>query len=157
MFESIYAEAFLDSLLNGDATLTGASALNGQRAYKNRAPQGTKDNPTLYPLVIYNMQAGGDVNTGNASRIFTRPLFQVRAVGKVIGTALQDASRVRTAAHRMDELLKRIQRRSFTVDGATYFFNVWREDELPPREEPGESADVFYRNYSGLYRVEVFT
>ena len=154
--ESIYAEAFIASVLKGDATLVGASALNGARVYPNRAPQGTTASPTLYPLIIYNVQSPGDVNTANAVRMYARPLFQVRTVGKVIGTTLQDASRVRAAAHRMDEILKGIRRQSFTIEGQTFYFNVWREDELPTREEQGATADEFYRSYGGLYRVNVF-
>jgi hypothetical protein len=152
VFESIYAEAFLASVLTGDAALIAADALNGQFVYKDMAPQ---NGPV--PRVIFNLMASGDVNTLNATRLFTRPLFQVRTVGKVLNGTLLDGARVRKAAHRMDEVLRSIRRQSFTLESVTFNFNVWREEELPLRTEPGETAEVFYRNYAGLYRVEVFT
>jgi hypothetical protein len=151
VFESIYCDAFLGSVLNGDAALIASDALNGKHAYNSLAPPGAPA-----PRIIYNVQAGGDVNTLNATRLFTRPLYQVRLVAKVVNGVLQDASRVRKSANRMDELLSSIRRQSFTVEGVTLNFNVWREDEIPMRVEEGEAADVTYRNYGGLYRVEAF-
>lgn len=150
--ESIYLEAFFDSVLNNDATLIGATALGGKKFYKNRAPQNT-----TYPLGIYNVQAADDIALLNRDRLFTRYLLQVRIVGRVVGAVFQDGARVRTASHRADAVLQSIRRQSFTVDSVTYFFNVFREGELPVREEEGESADVFYRSYGGFYRGEVFT
>lgn len=152
MFETIYADAFLSSVLREDATLTGVTALNGKYVYQDIAPQGTP-----VPRIVFNLQAGGDVNTLNGRRMFVRPLYQVRTVGKVVGGILENAARVRVAAHRMDELLRFIRRQQFTIDSVALNFNVWREDELPVRSEQGEMEDVRYRNYSALYRVEIFT
>jgi hypothetical protein len=150
--ESIHAEAFLDSVLLGDPTLIGATALNGQYIYRNVGRQGGP-----YPQLVYSYYDGDDINSGNAVRLFTRYVYRVRVVGKVLNGVLQDAQRVRVAANRVDALLSTVRRQSFTVDSVTHFYNVWREDELPPpREEPGQTADVFYRVYGGLYRVEVF-
>ena len=154
MIDSIFAEAFIASVLN-DATLLGATALNGtfaDKVFKNVRRQGS-----VLPVVVFNVQAPWDGNSGNGIRLWTRPVFQVRTIGRVVNGVLQDASRVRTAAHRADDLLKEIRRQSFTVESVTRYFNVWREDEIPPREEPGETADVTYRNYGGFYRVEQFT
>jgi len=151
VFESIYCDAFLEFVLNGDATLIASDALNGEYVYNSVAPANKP-----FPRIIYNVQAGGDVNTLNATRLFARPLYQVRLVAKVKNGALEDAARVRKAANRMDELLRSIRRQSFTVEGVEMNFNVWREDEIPVRTEPGETADVSYRNYGGLYRVEAF-
>ena len=148
--ESIYAEAFLSSVLKADATLKGVTALGGEYIYRNRAPQTAEA-----PFVIYSVQSADDVNTANADRMFARLLFQVRVVGRLVGTELQNASRVRVAANRVDALLKDIRRQAYTVDSVTYYFNVWRESGLPGREEPGLTADEWFRSYGGFYRVEI--
>lgn len=150
--ESIYVEAFLDSVLKADTTLVGATALgSASKIYRNRAKQG--DVP---PYLIYNLQAPNDYTSLNKDRLFSEYLYQVRVVGEVKGMDLQLASRVRIAAHRMDDVLDGIRRQSFTVESVTHSFNVWRESELPVREEAGNTADVFFRNYGGLYRVQIF-
>lgn len=149
--ESIYAEAFLSAVLKGDATLVGAGALAGQFVYRNRAPQSA-----VAPFVIYNEQSSEDVKTANAVRMFTRSVFQVRTVGRLVGTQLQDATRVRAAAHQVDNVLKDIRRQAFALEGVTYYFNVWRESGLPAREEPGLTADEWFRSYGGFYVVEQF-
>lgn len=152
--ESIYAEAFIASLLN-DATLLGATALNGSFQdviFKNEARQGAP-----YPLVVYDLYDPDDVNSGNGVRMMVRSLYRLRTVGKVVDRVLQDAGRVRVTANRVDDLLNNVRRRSYTVDGVTYNFNVWRERELPPpREEPGPTADIRFRLYGGIYVVEQF-
>lgn len=150
--ESIYADAFLANLFKTDATLIGGTALNGvANIYRERAKQ-----KATFPLLIYNLQAPHDYTTVNKDRLFSEYLYQCRIVGEVKGVDLQNDARVRAAANRMDELLN-IRRRAFTVETFTYFFNIWRESELPGRrEEPGEDESTFYRNYGGLYRVQVF-
>lgn len=150
--ESIYADSFLDSLLRGDTDLIGASGLDGAYIYKGVAPQAAP-----FPRVVFNLQAGVDNNSISKTRLFASLAYQVRTVGKLESGALLDPSRVRAAANRVDELLKEVRRVSHTVDGVTYFFNTWRETELPNRDESGATADESYRNYGGLYRVEVFT
>lgn len=153
--ESIYAEAFIAHLLN-DATLLGATALNGSFEnviFKNVARQGA-----AYPLLVYDLYDSDDVNSGNAVRMMSRHVFRVRVVGKVVDGVLQDGDRFRAASHRADEVLGAVRRQSFTVGGATYNFNVWREGELPPpRETEGATPDIRFRYYGGLYRVEQFT
>jgi hypothetical protein len=159
MLESIYAEAFIDSTLKADSTLTGATALNSaarpdKLIFRNRARQGT----TEYPLVIYSIQGATDLNgQWNQYRNFSEYVFQVRVVAKVVGTDLQNASRVRVAANRIDALLKEVRNSQMTIDSQTFNFNVWRESELAAREEEGEDASTFYRNYGGLYRCQVFS
>lgn len=163
MLESFYAEAFIGSTLKSDSTLTGATALNSasrpdKLIFRNIARQGTAADPTPFPLIIYNIYTADDWNGQlNQNRIFSEYLFQIRVVGQVRGIDLQNADRVRTAANRMDELLKEVRNATMTVGSATYFFNVWRESELVPRQEDGEDASTFYRNYGGLYRVQVFS
>jgi hypothetical protein len=163
MLESIYAEAFIDSTLKNDSTLVGATALNSGASglnrpdrliFRNRARQGTTD----YPLIIYSIQSAVDYNGQfNQFRLLAEYVFQVRTVGKVIGIDLQNASRVRATSNRADEVLKEIRDASMVLDSVTYHFNVWRESELPVREEEGEDASTFYRNYGGLYKVQVFS
>ena len=153
MLESLYAESFIGSVLKSDALLIGATALSAaSQIYKNKA----REDIEAFPCLIYNIQTPKDFNSQNQERLFTEYLFQVRVVGEVRGIELQNADRVRTAANRMDELLRVIRRVSRTVDGQTFFFNVWRESELPVREEPGETEDIFYQNFGGFYRVQVF-
>jgi hypothetical protein len=151
VYESIYADAFIANLLRSDTTLTGADALNGSPIYKGVAPQNAP-----FPRVVFNLQAGTD-NTGvNKTRLFPSLVYQVRTVGIKRNEVLQDAARVRKSANRVDALMN-VRRVSYTVDSQAFFFNVWREGEIPSRDEPGETADVGYRNYGGMYRVEVFT
>jgi len=154
MLESVYADAFLYAKLSSDAALIGATALNGMaHIHKERPPQ-----QALFPCLVLNLQAPGDVNSLNQQRQMVSLLYQVRIVGEVKGTSLQNADRTLAAAHRLDELLKGIRRESLTIGGSTLYFNTWRRSELPGRrEEQGPTAEVFYRNYGGLYAVEVFS
>lgn len=155
MLESIYAEAFIHARLKADATLIGVTALNATsefpQIYRNKAKQNAPR-----PLLIYSLQAPTDYNSANKARLFTEYRYQVRVVGEVRGSELQNATRVYTAANQMDASLNNVRRVSFTVGGVTYSYNVWRENELPVREEEGETADVDYRNYGGIYVVQVF-
>lgn len=153
MLESLYAEAFVAGVLKGDATLIGNSALgSASKIYKNRATEGAS-----FPLLIYSIQSSIDFNSLNQEfRLLSEYLFQCRVVSEVKGIDLQSADQVRTAANRMDELLRNIKRQSLTIGSVTLYFNVWREMELPVREEQGATADAFYRSYGGFYRVQAF-
>lgn len=151
--ESIFADAFFSHVLLADAELTGADALNGAYVWNWIAPQGS---PT--PRVLYNFMGGSDVNGHGAVRLFTRALYQVRTIlhapnGTATPAALQ---RFRRISSRVDDVLQGIRRESFTIEGETYNFNVWRQGESPPRIEAGAFPGDFYRVNAALYRVEIF-
>lgn len=155
MIEGIYAEAFVGSVLSGDAALLAPDALNGtavEKVHKNAIRQGA-----ALPVVLYSVQPRPDVNSGNGVRLMTAFIVNARVVGEVVEGVLQHAARVRKAAHRLDDLLRFIRRQQVTFeDGTTLSFNVWRETELPQTESPGATAGTRYRYYGGLYLGESF-
>lgn len=152
MNELFYIAAFLYHTLAGDAVLIGGDCLGGKRIYQDIAPQGTS-----FPCIIFNFQAGYDV-IGNAGvRLFTRPLFQVRTVGRGSSAtaAIENVGRVKATANRMDDLLKEIRRASFTLAGVRFSFNIWREREIRFTEQ-GATPNSFFVRYGGIYRCETF-
>lgn len=85
---------FLYTTLHGDATLM--ALITG--VYRNLAPPGS-----LPPYVIIGHQAGHDVMTANAWRVFTSDIYQV----KVIGPESTYETALVPAANRIDALLGR--------------------------------------------------
>lgn len=155
MIESIYIEAFLLNLLREDVLLTGPEALDStaradRLIFNSHARQGAP-----CPLMIVSLLRPRDIHAGNKERLFVENAYIVKTVGEVRGVDLLDAPRVRTTAHRGDELLKEIRQQPFTVDGVTFNFNTWRKQELP-RYEVRATGDTFYRMYGGIYVVQAF-
>ena len=86
--------SFLYTALTGDTALM--ALVTG--VYRNLAPAGT-----LPPYVIIGHQAGHDVMTANAFRVFTSDIYQV----KVIGLESTYTTALVPAANRIDALLGR--------------------------------------------------
>ncbi len=140
MNEQQAAAQYLYTRLTGNA---GVTALAGARVYESLAPQGT----TL-PCVVYHLQAGRDRNAvGAGSRLFSRPLFLVKAVCEGSGYAPADA-----VAAAIDTALVGASG-TVTIGGQLY------EVAVAGREEPvryTESATGKRYNHSGgLYRLFV--
>lgn len=155
MIESIYLEAFFSHLLGGDTLLTGADALNSagradKLIFKGHARQGAP-----FPLIIFSLLAATDFRAMNKERLIAEFLYMVKIIGRVEGVDLQDAPRVRATANRMDDLLKEVRDRTFTVEGVTFRFNTWRKQELPRLPEQG-IGDEFYLTYGGIYVAQVY-
>jgi hypothetical protein len=119
--------------------LSGDSALNtavGGRIFGYIAPQGTG-----YPLVLFNLQAGRDIQGPGTSRIQSELLYQVKVISK--GPA--DAN-TRTALDRIDELIgKAVHNLS---DG--FLFSARREQPINYHETNG---DIRFQHTGGLYRI----
>ncbi len=92
--EASYGMQWLYATLSGDPTLSGI-AVGG--VYRNLAP-------TLVatPYVIIGFQSGTETLTMTAVRLFTQPLYQVKAVGPS-----QITSQIVAAAAAIDALLGR--------------------------------------------------
>jgi len=71
--ELYYSFLWLKSVLAADSTLTGY-APGG--IWRGLAPSGT-----VTPFIVIAFQAGTDVLTMNATRLFVNPLFQVKVTG----------------------------------------------------------------------------
>jgi hypothetical protein len=151
-FQSIIVEAFIFSLLYNDSQLIASDSLNGKYVYPDQAPP-----KTPYPNAGYALQSPVDYHGVNKNRLFSEYIYQVYIWSKMVGGELQDAARVRKSAHRVDAILDGIRRQSFAIDGTTYYFNVWRDGEIPQRTSPGESADITYKKFGGMFHFQIFT
>lgn len=67
------SETYILARLNANATLVG---LVGDRIYRGKAPESA----TL-PFVLFSFVAGVDRLGADATRVFTRPIYLVKAVG----------------------------------------------------------------------------
>lgn len=147
--EIIYTDAFIRAVLGNDWALT--AALGGVKIYHGMAPQGT---PT--PYIRYDFLGGADPNTANQTRLMASLLYQIRAVFRVTQDTTFPTADDLTVINRLDELLSTIRRMPMVFSALSLHFNVWREQPIA-RDEPGETEEVYYTNYGGLYRVEAFS
>jgi hypothetical protein len=125
----------LYTTLSGDATLM--AMLSG--VYQVMAPtQSTPD----YALLIH--QSATDTNSGTATRLLSRLLYQVKIVGPV-----QDAANLRAAFARADALLQPSGQPLRNTAGA---LDCFREQAF----SIGELVNgALWLNVGGLYRIEV--
>src|SRR5258708_7187298 len=92
--EVYYGFQWLKSVLAADSTLTGF-APGG--IWRGMAPSGT-----VTPFIVVAFQAGADVLTMNAIRLFVTPLYQVQFLG-----AMTLSNTLAAAAAEIDSLLAR--------------------------------------------------
>src|SRR5258708_31684482 len=92
--EVYYGFQWLKSVLAADSTLTGF-APGG--IWRGMAPSGT-----VTPFIVISFQAGVDVLTMNAIRLFVTPLYQVKCVGP-----MTLSTTIAAAAAEIDSLLAR--------------------------------------------------
>lgn len=137
-------EAWLYARLSGDTGAGGLAGLVNNRLYPYQATQGA-----TYPLVIYSLQAGRDVQGLGTNRVMTRPLYLVKVISK---GAPNDAAR--NAADRIDELLNVA---SSVKDG--YVFSSRRVQSISYLEsDTMQMANVTanFRHVGGLFRIECY-
>jgi hypothetical protein len=137
--EVVIALEYLYSTLSADATLQGY-APGG--VHRGLAPP-----ETTTPYVIFAYQSGTDVNTMNAYRIMTDPLFQAKAVGPASITA-----QIASAAERIDELLKPNQGGVTATLADGLVLSCFRESPLQTDEIVSGQQ---WSNIGGLYRLLV--
>ncbi len=135
------ANTFLNTVLKADSAL---AAIVGTRIYADFAPE-ADPSATIYPLVLFNWQGGLDALSQGAARIFTRPLYQVRVIGR------GGYGAITAAADRIDALLANVQNYALTVGGVPYVVQCYRERPMQMAEVvPGGER---YSSRGGLYRL----
>jgi hypothetical protein len=128
---------WLSSVLLGDSTLV-AAAPGG--IWRGMAPPETG---TSTPYVIVSLQAGTDVLTANAFRVYMNGLYQIKAVGPADAYAS-----IVTAAGRIDALLGRT---IGSISGGTILFC---HRELPLAVDELVAGEL-WSNLGGLYRIAI--
>jgi hypothetical protein len=138
MHELSRAEKWLYQALTADAAL---AAVVAGRVYAYQAPE----KPT-FPFVLFSFQAGADKQGVGTSRVMTRPIYQVKAVGRdEVSDALQ------TAADRIDEVVGKAVRQA--VDG--FIFTARRVSPVA-YAEPDKNSGRLFHHRGGLYRIEAY-
>ncbi|MBI4496313.1 MAG: DUF3168 domain-containing protein [Chloroflexi bacterium] len=132
--ESLRIDAWLYSVLSGDATLV--SALGGTKVYSDLAPQ-----DAALPYVVFGQQAPHDVMGVGTARIMVTNVYQVKVVGQ--GGSYQP---LQAAADQVDALLHAA---SGTASGGTVLACV--RDAVIRYTETDDG--VQYRHVGGLYRI----
>jgi hypothetical protein len=134
--ELLAAREWLYAKLAGDATLTG---IVGARIYAEQAPE----NATFPLLMVVEQSPGNDLRVVGTGRIWSDPLFQVKAVDQTASYA----GNLATLAARIDAVLH-------GSSGSATNGKVW----ACARERPFSMAETGpggeqYRHLGGLYRV----
>lgn len=133
MSETARVRAFIFTTLTNDPTLAG---LIGNRAYHGVAPAQAQ-----YPFVVFQMlSAGNDLMTVGTARIWSAPLFIVKAVCKGSST-----DPVEPVANRIDQLLH-------AAAGTVTNGVIWECVRERPFDLPTNENGVFYQQLGGEYR-----
>lgn len=133
MAETLVAEAWLQSVLNGDSTLNTAV---GGRIYSYVAPPGA-----TFPHVIYQNQAARDVRGNGPQRIMANMLYTVKVIGETTSFASIEA-----AANRIDAVLQAVS--GSTVRGVVVACVREQPFSLVESTPSGQ-----YRHLGGVYRL----
>lgn len=140
MAESARARAWIWSLLANDATLSPLiGAGSAARIYHGVAPAGA----ALPYVIMQQLSAGNDLYVVGMARIWTDPLYLVKAVCKGSSTGP-----IEPIANRIDALL---HKGSGTVTNGV----IWTCKRERGHELPEVSDGVQYQNLGGEYRVTV--
>jgi hypothetical protein len=134
MIESLIVDAWLATVLGGDATLL-AAAPGGVHA--DVAPEGTAS-----PWVVWFQVAGEDTRGMGAARIMADLLYEVRVTGRNCGYGA-----LKAAANRVDALLHQA---ATTTNADGTIIGCLREDTVRFSEQDGETI---YRHLGGTFRV----
>ena len=134
MSELLAVEQFLYSALS--TLTTGASAL-ATRAYSHVAPE-----DAVYPYIVFQQQAGRDVNGVGAIRIMSNELYTAKAVTDKSFSSLD------ALVDSIDDLLHKA---SGTTSAGT-IFSVVRES---PFSLPTVEDGITYFQRGGIYRILV--
>jgi hypothetical protein len=131
--EPAVAEEWLDTTLNGDATLIG---LVPSGAWNTQA----KEN-TTYPLIVYQFMSGIDHVEVASIRIWTNLVYLVKVIGETA-----DLASLNAAVARIDALLHR-------ASGSATDGTVWACVREQTIRLPDSVAGRQYRHSGGLYRI----
>lgn len=129
-------EKWLYSALTGDPTISSAI---GSRVFNAIAPQGT-----AFPFIVFNFQAGTDVQGNGTARIQSENVFLV----KVISEGAPDAT-ARTVADRIDEVVGKAVHSALD----SFLFNGRRQSPVRFVEPVG---DIRFHHVGGLYRITTY-
>jgi hypothetical protein len=130
-------EKFIYQTIVGDSVL---SSLIETRVYGYRIPRNA-----LFPLIQFNYLAGRDVQGLGTARIMSRPLYQIKAIGRE-----HLSSSLILIANRIDEIFQSISAELFE----DLAISVRREQPLSYQEQGGESETEF-RHLGGLFRFDI--
>jgi hypothetical protein len=141
--ELIGAQAWLDSVLKGDATLRGYLA---RRWWADAAPETDPATlaPPAYPLGIYTLVSTVD-RRRLSQRVLTEAVYRVVVIGEGGGIAALQA-----AASRVDALLNDKSAQAITIGGESFTVGCYRE---APYYRPCWENGVRFEHVGGLYRV----
>ncbi len=136
MAETARARAWLYTTLTGDPTL---QELIGRRVYHGRAPTDAQ-----YPFVVFQvLSPGNDLVAVGGIRVWSAPLFLIKAVGKGGGTGPLEP-----IVNRIDQLLH--------VGSGSVTNGVIEECVRErPHDLPEVSDGVQFQNLGGEYRIRV--
>ena len=128
---------FLFDKLNGASDITDEVS---SRIYADVAPQDTE-----FPFIVFTFVGSEDVQAiGNDQRQFTKPRFDVKAIGK--GNSPRDASKL---ASIIDEVLQGSGDTTVIIDGVSVWIStVNRESPIHFAEV---DAGVRYTHSGGVY------
>lgn len=137
MSETAQAFAWIYSTMTGDAQLM-AAATGG-------VWQGMADIATVPPYALYLQQSNADTLTMNARRLFTRGLFQIKAVGPASNYAA-----LVTIANRIDALFGSTSSVALSPSGGV--LESYREQsysaDYPINGQP-------WSELGGLYQIDI--
>lgn len=132
-------ERWITYALSNDTQL---AAVVGSRIYHDQAPERAD-----YPLVLFSLQFGQDVNGVGTCRILSRDTYQVKVVSREANDAF------RTAADRIDEVIGKARAAQHPSD-LSFKFSGQRTGPIS-YTEPDPDSSRFYRHLGGLYRIDV--
>lgn len=131
-------ERWIRHVLANDATVTASV---GTRIYHDVAPENA-----TYPLIVFNHQAGEDVNGVGTCRLMARNLYQVRLVARDDLTTAD-----RAAADAMDAIFQTATKEIYPGDSSIKFTGR-RESPISTTETERDSTRRF-RYLGGLYWI----
>lgn len=129
-----------DSLLANSDILAAVST----RIYDTRVPEPPASR--VFPYIVFDYLGGTDVDALGTSRLFARPLFQIRVVADVTDAPI--STTVRTVDKRIDDVLQV----AVYVASGDYYFTARREQPVD-RSETDTTTGRRYHNLGGLYRL----
>lgn len=144
-------ESWIYARLTADTGGSGLNTLVNGRIFPYIAPQKAD---LAYPIVVYNFQAGRDVQGVGIHRVMTRPLYLIKVISKGMATEAINIT-ARSAADRVDELIGKAV--SLVHNG--YVFTGRREQAVSYLETDDRSqtaTQIQYRHVGGLYRIEAY-
>lgn len=134
------AHAYIEQQLLEDATLIN---LRQDRLWEGEAPEGSDEEPTEYPLQVYQHMAGSDILTVGVVKIYTNCLYLIKGVSR---SGYTSVSRI---ASRTNELLHGANQVPITIDGVEFLVTSWQEREVIP---PPATGGIRYYNAGAVYR-----